>query len=136
MGEAEEQGPCCSLNKLQASLGPRAPAESFIFLSALTPPPLINVCPGVFFSEAETAFLKTTLLIGGRMLGGTRTSKANVYTVPLLNPSSQQHSQDPWGPVSLNVVNIGYLPCPYQQPPLSMPTAFIFYTVSMVSSSL
>lgn len=63
-GSATAGVSCCSVNKLQAHWGPLAPDESFIFLSAMTPPPLINACPGVFFSGAEAAFFKTALLIG------------------------------------------------------------------------
>ena len=56
-GEAQQAGVShCSVNKLGACWEPSAPAETFIFLPAVTPPPLINACPGVFFTEAEAAF--------------------------------------------------------------------------------
>jgi hypothetical protein len=56
--------------------GPRAPWESFIILSAVATPPLINACPGVLSSEAEAALFKTALLIDGRALGGTHSSRS------------------------------------------------------------
>lgn len=82
--------------------GPMAPAESFIFLSAVTPPPLINTCPGVSFSEAEAAFFKKALLIGGSALEGTHSSRSKCLHSsfphpPLLsNTHKTPGAQFPW----------------------------------------
>lgn len=117
-GEAQQAGVShCSVNKLGACWEPRAPAETFIFLSAVTTPPLINACPGVFFTEAQkprqhSSFFKRALLIGGGCWKEYTQAEANVYTVPFLTPSSQRDPQDPWGAVSLSVAGTGCLPRP------------------------
>lgn len=56
LGEPNGRGLAAQSTSSGLARGRRAPAESFIFLSAVTPPPLINACPGVFFSEAKAAF--------------------------------------------------------------------------------
>lgn len=91
--------------------GPRAPTESFIFSVSHDSPSLINTCPGVSFSEAEAAFFKQALLIGGGRWGVHMQAEANIYTVLFLNPSSQRYPQDPWGTVSWTAVRAGCLPC-------------------------
>lgn len=76
--------------------GPRSPSESFIILSAVTPPPLINACPGVFSSEAEAALFKTARLIDGRALGGTHSSRSKClhssFPHPLFSARPLGHS--------------------------------------------
>lgn len=101
---AQQQGsPAALSTSSRPHWGPQAPSESFILLSAVTPPPLINVCPGVFSSEAEAAFFKTVLLIDGGALGGARSSRSKCWHGAFPHSSSQKYTQDPWGTVSLDV---------------------------------